>query len=160
VGAALKAAVRPVHQLWVGFRSLLIGMWVTLTEFLKRPATVPYPRATMPIPERYRGHIELVLDPETGQSRCVACKLCEKACPSNCIVVEGIKRPGDKKKTPTVFTLDFTLCSLCGACVEVCPTSALRFSRRYNLASTRREDFHIDLLKRLQEQAARPPTRS
>lgn len=139
---------------WTGFRSLLTGMRVTLRQFFQPPVTVPYPYQTLPIPERYRGHVELVRDPETGMSLCVACKSCEKACPSGCILVEGIKREGEKKKSPTVFTVDFTRCSLCGSCVEVCPTEALRFSRRYNLAGTDREAYFLDLLKRLQAQAA------
>jgi NADH-quinone oxidoreductase subunit I len=73
------------------------------------------------MPKRYRGHIVLVRDPETGKSLCVACKSCEKACPSDCIVVEGLKREGEKKKSVTEFKLNFTKCSLCGSCVEACP---------------------------------------
>ena len=53
------------------------------------------------MPARYRGHIELVRDPQTGMSLCIACKSCEKACPSDCIVVDGIKREGDKVVFPT-----------------------------------------------------------
>ena len=58
------------------------------------------------MPKRYRGHIMLVRDPATGKSLCIACKSCEKACPSDCIVVEGIKREGDKKKSVTEFKLE------------------------------------------------------
>ena len=43
---------------------------------------------------RFRGHIELVRDPHTGQPKCFVCKLCEKACPSDCITVEGVKPEG------------------------------------------------------------------
>ncbi len=60
-----------------------------------------------------------------------------------------MKKEGDKRKSATDFNVDFTRCSLCGSCVEVCPTDALRFSRRYNLASTSRDAYHLDLLKRL-----------
>lgn len=143
------AAVREVAS---GLYSLLTGMRVTLAEFFKPTVTVHYPRESLKMPERYRGHIELVRDPETGKSLCVTCKTCEKACPSKCIFVEGVKREGEKKKSPTVFTLDFTKCSLCGACVEVCPTDALRFSKEYNLASTDKKDYLYDLLKRLETQ--------
>lgn len=133
-----------------GIRSLITGMRITLTQFFKPTITVNYPHQTLPMPERYRGHIELVRDAQSGLSLCVACKSCEKACPSGCIAVEGVKREGEKKKSPTGFTVDFTRCSLCGSCVEVCPTEALRFSRRYNLAGTSREAYYLDLLKRLQ----------
>ena len=59
------------------------------------------------MPKRYRGHVVLVRDPVTGKSLCVACKSCEKACPSDCIVVEGIKLEGEKKKSVTDFPLQF-----------------------------------------------------
>lgn len=141
-----------VREVWIGFVSLLTGMRVTIGQFFKPSITTQYPWEKPKIPARFRGHIELVRDPATGMSLCIACKACEKACPSDCILVEGLKREGEKKKSATEFELDFTKCSLCGSCVEVCPTKALRFSRDYNLASTRREDFYYDLLKRLQEE--------
>jgi NADH-quinone oxidoreductase subunit I len=139
------------RQLLQGFWSLLSGMRITLAQFFKPAVTVQYPHETLKMPARYRGHIILVRDPETGKSLCIACKSCEKACPSDCIVVEGIKREGEKRKSVTEFKLDFTKCSLCGSCVEVCPTDALEFSKAYNLASTQKEQFHcIDLVRRLE----------
>ena len=47
--------------------------------------------------------------------------------------------------------LDFTRCSLCGSCVESCSFGAIDFSKEYNLASTKKEDFYFNLLKRLEE---------
>jgi NADH-quinone oxidoreductase subunit I len=95
---------------------------------------------------RFRGHIELIRDGETGQPSCVVCMMCQKACPSGCIAVEGEKPEGAKRKVPTKFILDFTTCSLCGLCVESCKFNAIRYSKAYNLASTRREEFIMDLL--------------
>jgi NADH-quinone oxidoreductase subunit I len=139
---------RAFLELYTGFGSLLTGMRITLQQFFKSQVTVQYPHETLTMPKRYRGHIVLVKDPETGKSLCVACKSCEKACPSDCIVVEGIKREGEKKKSVTDFKLNFTTCSLCGSCVEVCPMEAIQFSREYNLASTSKDVFHqIDLVK-------------
>ena len=133
-----------------GFWSLLVGMRVTLTQFFKPVITVPYPRKTLPIPARYRGHIVLTSDPETGRPFCTACKLCERACPSDCILVDGVKLEGEKKKSVTEFKLDFTKCSLCGSCVEACKTNAIRFSKDYNLATTSKEELIMDLFKRLE----------
>jgi NADH-quinone oxidoreductase subunit I len=105
------------------------------------------------MPERFRGHIELVRDPETGKAKCFACKLCERACPSDCITVEGAKLDGAKKKSVTQYILDFTKCSLCGSCVEACRDGAIRYSREYNLASTNKEDYLMDLFKRLEAES-------
>jgi NADH-quinone oxidoreductase subunit I len=139
-----------ILQVVRGFASLLTGLRVTLAQCFKPSVTVHYPHESLKMPSRFRGHIELVRDPQTGKSLCIACKSCEKACPSDCIYVEGLKREGEKRKSPTNFSLDFTKCSLCGSCVEVCPTDALRFTRHYNLAGTDKKAYLFDLLKRLQ----------
>jgi NADH-quinone oxidoreductase subunit I len=136
-----------------GFNSLLTGMWVTLVEFFKPPVTVQYPHESLKMPARFRGHIELVRDEATGRPICFACKVCERVCPSDCISVEGAKLEGEKKKSVTMFKLDFTKCSLCGSCVEACKSNAIRFSKQYNLASTSKEDFILDLFKRLEAES-------
>jgi NADH-quinone oxidoreductase subunit I len=64
-----------------------------------------------------------------------------------------MKFEGDKRKSVTTFTLDFTKCSLCGSCVEACKSNAIRFSREYNLASTTREEYVMDLFKRLEAES-------
>ncbi len=143
---------RAFRDLAGGLTSLLTGMKITLQQFFKPDVTVRYPHESLKMPKRYRGHIVFVREPETGRSLCVACKSCEKACPSECIVVNGVKKEGEKKKSVTDFKLDFTKCSLCGSCVEVCPTDALEFSKQYNLASTSKSEYlQIDLVKRLEE---------
>jgi NADH-quinone oxidoreductase subunit I len=135
-----------------GFASLVTGMRITITEFFKPTVTVHYPHQTLKIPPRFRGHIELVRDAETGKAICYACKLCERACPSDCITVDGVKLEGAKKKSVSLYQLDFTKCSLCGACVEACRDSAIRFSRDYNVAGLNKEDFIMDLFKKLEEE--------
>ncbi len=65
-----------------GVRSLVTGMRITLQQFFKPQVTVNYPHESLKMPDRYRGHIELVRDPQTGLSLCIACKSCEKACPA------------------------------------------------------------------------------
>src|SRR5512134_1503178 len=107
-----------LREIVTGFRSLLTGMRLTLAEFFKPPVTVQYPHESLKMAPRFRGHIELVRDPQTGKPLCYACKLCERACPSDCISVEGVKLEGDKRKTVSEYQLDFTKCSLCGSCIE------------------------------------------
>ncbi|HWX18494.1 MAG TPA: 4Fe-4S binding protein [Candidatus Binatia bacterium] len=145
--------LKALTEIYFGVKSLFIGLKITLGQFFKPTVTVRYPHATLKMPARFRGHIELVRDPATGKPKCFVCKLCEKACPSDCITVEGIKPEGARRKTVNYYRLDFTRCSLCGSCVEACRDSAIRFSRDYNLASTNKEDFIMDLFKRLQGEA-------
>ena len=76
---------------------------------------------------------------------------CQKACPSGCIAIEGHKPEGATRRVTTLFTLNFTTCSLCGLCVESCNFEGLRFSKAYNLASQRRQDFQMDLLRQARE---------
>ncbi|MCS7336873.1 MAG: NADH-quinone oxidoreductase subunit I [Verrucomicrobiae bacterium] len=133
--------VAAIKEFCLGLHSLATGLAVTLEQFFRRPVTVHYPWEVLELPARYRGHIVLVRDEQTGRLRCIACKMCERICPSDCIVVEGAKLPGESRKSVTEFKLDFTKCSLCGLCVEVCPVDALAFSKRYNLASTRKADY-------------------
>jgi NADH-quinone oxidoreductase subunit I len=135
-----------------GLKSLFIGLRITIAQFFKPTVTVQYPYETLKIPPRFRGHIELVRDEVSGQPKCFVCKLCEKACPSDCITVEGIKPEGARRKTVTSYRLDFTKCSLCGSCVEACRDGAIRFSRDYNLAGTSKEEFIMNLFQRLEAQ--------
>lgn len=132
----------------LGLKSLFVGMGVTFREFFKPTITEQYPHTAPDLPKRYRSHIELLRDEKTGISLCIACKSCEKACPSDCIFVDGIKKEGERRKSVTEFQLNFNQCSLCGACVEVCPTTALGYARDYNAASGSKEDFDMDLVKR------------
>jgi NADH-quinone oxidoreductase subunit I len=139
-----------LKEIVTGFNSLVTGMRITLGQFFKPSVTVQYPHESLKMPKRFRGHIELVRNPETGKAVCFACKLCERACPSDCITVDGAKLDGAKKKSVTQYMLDFTKCSLCGSCVEACRDGAIRFSREFNLASTSKEEFIMDLFQRLE----------
>ncbi len=135
-----------------GAKSLLVGMRITAKEFFKPVVTEQYPHEVPVMKPRFRGHIELVGN-EEGKARCIACGMCQRNCPSNCITVTGKKEEGAKKKSVNKYILDFTTCSLCGTCIESCKFGAIQFSKDYNLVSTRKEDFIFDLLKRLEEQS-------
>ncbi len=139
------------RELYVGGKSLLIGLGVTFKACFQPIVTVQYPREKLDITPNYRGHIQLVKDAETGERSCIVCGMCARSCPSDCITVKGEKKEGEKKKTLTVFKLDFTKCSLCGTCVETCPKGAIDYSQDYNIAGFTREEFHYDLIKRLEE---------
>lgn len=139
-------------DIFSGLKSLAIGMSITFKQFFKPVVTEQYPWEVPIMPPRFRGHIELIGDEETGKSTCIVCGMCQRACPSGCITLAGKKPEGEKKKVLTKYVLDFTKCSLCGCCVESCNFNALRYSKEYNLASFNKDDFIIDLIKRLEDQ--------
>ncbi len=149
-------------DIFYGGKSLLVGLSITFREFFKPTVTVQYPYQTIKMSSRFRGHIELLAD-DTGNPKCVACGMCQRACPSSCISLDSVSVDIEvdgkvkKKKVLSRYDLNFTTCSLCGQCVENCNFGAIDFSKEYNLASTRKEDFHFDLLdrlKRLEEKKA------
>ncbi len=138
-------------EIFSGFYSLLAGMAVTIRYFVKPIVTVQYPRQKITMTPAYRGHTELRIDPESGTHRCIACDMCARICPSQLITVEGVKVEA-KKKLPSKYVIEYQYCSLCGLCLESCPTSALTWSDEYRLSGFSREDSVIDLLARLQRQ--------
>ena len=144
-----------------GFWSLLAGMAVTIRYFVKPVVTVQYPRKKIQMSPAYRGYPQLIIDPESKTHRCIACEMCARMCPSQLITVEGAKFPGEKQKRATKYIHEHQYCSLCGLCTEVCPTSALEYSKEYRLVGFRREDAvldHLILLQKRQKAAGLPPT--
>lgn len=141
------------NDIFGGTKSLLVGLSITAREFFKPVITEQYPWEVPVMTPRFRGHIELVRNAETGKPNCIVCGMCMRSCPSECITLAGKKPEGAKKKMLTEYELDFTKCSLCGSCIENCNFNAIQFSNDYNLASTRKEDYVFDLLKRLEEQS-------
>jgi NADH-quinone oxidoreductase subunit I len=135
-----------------GSKSLVTGLAITAREFFRPVVTEQYPWEVPTMTPLFRGHIELIGNSETGQPNCVVCGMCQRACPSVCISLDGKKNESGKGKVLTSYVLDFTKCSLCGSCVESCNFNALRFSKEYNLASVDKNDFIMDLMKRLEAQ--------
>ena len=140
------------RDIFVGAKSLITGLCITGREFFRPVVTELYPYEAPTLPARFRGHIELIGNEETGQPNCVVCGMCQRSCPSGCISLEGKKNESGKGKVLTSYVLDFTKCSLCGSCVESCNFNALRFSKEYNRVSFNKNDFIMDLIQRLEEQ--------
>jgi len=89
---------RYFSDLFVGGKSLVDGLGVTLKALCQPMVTVQYPREEIDITPNFRGHIDLILDPEKNTFRCIACGMCERSCPSECIQIKGKKVEGKKKK--------------------------------------------------------------
>jgi NADH-quinone oxidoreductase subunit I len=138
---------------------ILKGMAVTARNFLgsyfdkERLITVQYPEERSPLPENYRNFPFLVFDGDDAEAglRCVACKICEKECPPQCIYIvkSEDKKPdymGKPQFYPKIFDIDISVCMSCQICVEVCPFEAIKMDKEFELS--RRERFDALLMRK------------
>src|SRR6058998_3214814 len=138
---------------------VLNGMAVTLRNFIgsyfekDRLITVQYPEEREALPENYRNFPFLIFDTDDAEAglRCVACKICEKECPPQCIYIvkSEDKKPdymGKQQFYPKVFDIDISVCMSCQICVEVCPFEAIKMDKVFELS--RRERFDALLFRK------------
>ncbi len=141
------------------------GMWETAKNFAgsyvseERLTTVQYPEERVPMKEAARQFPFLVFDGNDAKAglRCVACQICEKECPPQCIYIEKSKdkKPDYVGKTqfyPATFDIDISVCMSCQICVEVCPFDAIKMDNEFELSTGDR--FGTLLLHR--DQLAKP----
>src|SRR5438094_1035827 len=106
-----------------------------------RLVTVEYPEERLPPKENTRNFPFLVYDGSDAEKglRCVACKICEKDCPPQCIyIVLERDEKGRPQKHPKVFDIDISVCMSCQICVEVCPFEAIKMDTEFELSNTDR----------------------
>ncbi|MBU6422746.1 MAG: hypothetical protein KGJ98_03300 [Chloroflexota bacterium] len=81
---------------------IFIGLRRTMDHLLRHKAvTRKYPYEKRELPERSRGLIALLLEPETDIFKCESCLMCEKACPPRAISISYTFRNGFRKR-PTM----------------------------------------------------------
>src|SRR5436305_15073928 len=141
---------------------ILKGMAETARNFVgsyvtkDRLTTVQYPEERLPQKEAARNFPFLVYDgkdPHAGL-RCVACQICEKECPPQCIYITKSKdkKPdyiGKPQLYPAICDIDTSVCMSCQICVEVCPFEAIKMDKVYELS--RRERFDALLMDKSEQ---------
>ncbi len=138
---------------------IFIGLGVTARVFFrnlwgyiigkKKTFVVQYPEERLDYADAFRGHPVLVAL-EDGKPKCVACGLCEFACPTDCITIIPGETQDPIERIPEVFDIDMSRCMFCGLCEEACPEEAIVMSRDVELATYERGPmlFHMkDLLR-------------
>jgi NADH-quinone oxidoreductase subunit I len=114
---------------------------------------VQYPEERLDYPDAFRGMPVLVALPN-GQPRCVACGLCEFACPTDCIsIVSGETEAARIERYPEIFEIDMSRCMFCGLCEEACPEEAIVMSREVEIAEYDRTSMIFDKQKLLVPEA-------
>jgi NADH-quinone oxidoreductase subunit I len=122
--------------------------------------TVEYPDEKVVYAPNFRGMHRLMTRSD-GTPKCVACFMCETACPSYCIKIEAEESPDPMiEKRPRSFTIDELRCVVCGLCVEACPEDAIRMDTGIHPKPCYTRDEFIwkrDMLMDLKGAADRPP---
>ena len=124
------------------------GLILTLKYFFKKKVTLNYPFEKGALSSRFRGEHALRRY-ESGEERCIACKLCEAVCPAQAIIIEAEPRDDGSRRT-TRYDIDMTKCIYCGYCQESCPVDAIVEGPNYEFATETREELIYDKEKLLE----------
>jgi len=114
---------------------LLKGMKLTFKKLFTKPVTINYPEEKAPQSPRFRGLHALRRYPN-GEERCIACKLCEAACPAMAITIDSDVSEDGTRRT-TRYDIDLFKCIYCGFCEEACPVDAI--------VETRIHEYHMEM---------------
>jgi len=134
-----------IKDFFSGIYNLIVGLFVTGKHLGRHAITLQYPKERWPMPERSRGVVVLLSDPETGDLNCTACLLCMKACPTAAIRVEREKNPETKRWFPTKFVIDNTICCFCGLCEESCNFDAIKLTGKYEFSVYDQSELIYDM---------------
>ncbi|MCX6187276.1 MAG: 4Fe-4S binding protein [Bacteroidetes bacterium] len=118
-------------------KSLLTGMKLTGYYFthLDKIVTEEYPdnRSTLKMADRFRGEVIMPHD-EKNEHQCTGCQSCELSCPNGSIKIitkQILTTEGKKKKAIDTWVYHLDMCTMCGMCVEACPTTAILMGNEF-----------------------------
>ena len=86
--------------------------------------------------DRFRGTLNMPHN-ENNEHHCIACGLCQSACPNDTIKItsEMIEtEDGKKKKILSKYEYDLGSCIFCQLCVNACPHDAITFAQNFEHA--------------------------
>jgi NADH-quinone oxidoreductase subunit I len=121
--------------------SIFQGMAHTFGYMFRPKFTEEYPEVKPQLRKGYRGEHRLKLD-DQGRMKCVACFMCQTACPAECITIVAGEAPADwpdRDKIPVKFDIDLLKCIYCGMCEEACPCDAIELTPLFTQVATKRE---------------------
>ncbi|MEE9212844.1 MAG: NADH-quinone oxidoreductase subunit I [Phycisphaeraceae bacterium] len=139
--------------------SILVGMRITLRYLFSKSVTIQYPFEKLAFAPRFRGIHEFEAD------KCIACDMCAKACPVDCIYIDKTAPRKIDKKTGKVdpkggelirFAIDYQKCMFCALCTEPCPTECIHMGKNHDLSAYSRHDMVVEFAE-IDKQGLRTP---
>lgn len=118
---------------------MVIGFIRAMKLFFAPKKTLNYPYERGALSPRFRGEHALRRY-ESGEERCIACKLCEAICPAQAITIEAEPRDDGQRRT-TRYDIDMSKCIYCGFCQEACPVDAIVEGPNFEFSVENREEL-------------------
>lgn len=135
------------RNIYEAIKSIAIGMRITLKYCFSKTVTIQYPYEKLAFAPRYRGIHEFEAD------KCIACDMCAKACPVDCIYIDKSGARKIDKATGKVdtkggellrYAIDYQKCMFCALCTEPCPTDCIHMGKNHDLSSYSRHEMIVE----------------
>lgn len=131
------------HNTYLGLvfgaiKTLLVGMKTSIKVYFRKKVTEQYPenRKELKMFDRFRGTLTMPHN-ENNEHHCIACGLCQIACPNDTIKVisKNIEiEDGKKKRILDRYEYNLGSCMFCMLCVNACPHDAITFDQDFEHA--------------------------
>jgi len=133
------------HNISQTVRTILIGMRISLKYCFAKTVTLQYPDVAPALQPRFRGIHFFEIE------KCIACDLCAKACPVDCIYIEKSGPRKIDKATGiavggamTRYAIDYAKCMFCALCVDPCPTDCIHMGNLHDMSGYDRESMIVE----------------
>ncbi|MBI1826809.1 MAG: NADH-quinone oxidoreductase subunit I [Planctomycetes bacterium] len=133
------------RDIWKTVHTILVGMRISLKYCFAKTITLQYPDVAPALQPRYRGFHFFEIE------KCIACDMCAKACPVDCIYIEKTGPRKVDKNTGiatgglmTRYAIDYAKCMFCALCVDPCPTECIHMGNLHDMSGYTRDDMIVE----------------